>query len=367
MSKLVYYVTSHGLGHVIRASEVIKALLRLAPELEILIRTGAPPEFFAANLHPCPPIHPLSPDQSPDLGLVQIDSLRSDFEASLDRVRRILAGAKSWIEKEAAFLRSVRAAAAAADIPFLAPAAAARAGLPSVVLANFTWDWIYEHYRGRHPDWKAAAEEIAGYYRQADLMVRFPLSPDLSARFAPVVEAGLTGRRAEKSRDRVRRELGLDPDKKAVLLTFSGLDLTGQALERMSRENRDAVFLYSTSLSLPSSNPSFVFVDDRVHRYPDLIGAADLVLTKPGYGIMCDALVNDAPLIYTDRGDFPEYPILARVVEDHLPHRYIPSGDLYAGRVKPYLGEPGPPRLGPHPYAVNGAAQAARYILDLIS
>ena len=47
-------------------------------------------------------------------------------------------------------------------------------------------------------------------------------------------------------------------------------------------------------------------------EYVDLVGAADVVVTKPGYGIVSDAIAAGTRMIYTDRGDFPEYPILVR-------------------------------------------------------
>ncbi len=49
-------------------------------------------------------------------------------------------------DAEAEVLRQLQATLVVADIPPLACAAADRAGVPSVVLGNFTWDWIYAAY-----------------------------------------------------------------------------------------------------------------------------------------------------------------------------------------------------------------------------
>ena len=51
------------------------------------------------------------------------------------------------VAREAALLRAQDAALVVADAPPLACAAADDAGIPAVVCANFTWDWIYRDYR----------------------------------------------------------------------------------------------------------------------------------------------------------------------------------------------------------------------------
>ena len=38
--------------------------------------------------------------------------------------------------------------------------------------------------------------------------------------------------------------------------------------------------------------------------------AADVVVTKPGYGIIAECLANDTAIVYTSRGEFAEYDVL---------------------------------------------------------
>ena len=42
-------------------------------------------------------------------------------------------------------------------------------------------------------------------------------------------------------------------------------------------------------------------------EYPDLVGASDVVVSKPGDGIVSDCIGARTRLVDTDRGDFPEY------------------------------------------------------------
>ncbi len=41
--------------------------------------------------------------------------------------------------------------------------------------------------------------------------------------------------------------------------------------------------------------------------YQDLVAAADVVVSKPGYGIVSECVANGTALLYTSRGRFIEY------------------------------------------------------------
>ena len=66
-------------------------------------------------------------------------------------------------------------------------------------------------------------------------------------------------------------------------------------------------------------------------RYEDLVRAVDVVVTKPGYGIIAECLANDTALLYTSRGHFIEYDVLVAAMPHFLRARYIGHADLFAG------------------------------------
>ena len=98
-------------------------------------------------------------------------------------------------------------------------------------------------------------------------------------------------------------------------------------------------------------------------RYEDVVAAADVVISKPGYGIVTDVIAGGTRLVYTDRGDFPEYPILVREMEPWVAAVYLPSAQVREGRVREAVHQalalsiPPPPDLG-------GADRAAERILQ---
>jgi L-arabinokinase len=103
--------------------------------------------------------------------------------------------------------------------------------------------------------------------------------------------------------------------------------------------------------------------DARGFRYEDLVGAVDVVLTKPGYGIIGECIAAGTAMLYTSRGEFREYDLLVNAFPDYLRSRFITQEDLFAGRwraaLEALLAAPAPPQT----MVANGAEVAAERIL----
>jgi hypothetical protein len=72
-------------------------------------------------------------------------------------------------------------------------------------------------------------------------------------------------------------------------------------------------------------------------RYEDLVAAAEAVVTKPGYGIIAEAIANDAAVLYTARGHFPEYDVLVEEMPKYLRVAAFSHDDLFNGKWEPHL------------------------------
>ena len=72
-------------------------------------------------------------------------------------------------------------------------------------------------------------------------------------------------------------------------------------------------------------------------RYEDLVAAVDVVVTKPGYGIIAECIAAGTAMLYTSRGDFREYDLLVREMPRYLRCRFISQDDLFAGRWRDAL------------------------------
>jgi L-arabinokinase len=301
-----------------------------------------------------------------DVGLVQRDALTIDEAATAARCREFARALPERVRTEAEFLRSARARVVLGDVPPLAFAAAAEAGVPGVALANFSWDWIYRHYAGRLGELGEAADECEKAYARSSLLLRLPFAGDLSA-FPAIEDIPLVARRPRVSRLDARRRLSL-PSGPLVLLSFGGLGLPGFDLEALGGLPDLSFFLVVEDVALPAAENVTLLPRARLAEaglgYEDAVGAADVVVTKPGYGIVSDAIGAGTAIVYTERGDFPEYPILVEGMTKLVPCAYVSNQVLLTGRLRDPL-EAVLRTPVPEPPALDGATLAARRLLEL--
>jgi L-arabinokinase len=359
---LVAYVTGHGYGHATRVGEVLRRTREMQPSLPITVVTSGPeplyrraiPGEFAFRSLEC------------DLGLVQKGALVIDEAATAAEWKRFNREWPDRVDAEWRWLRHSGATAVLGDIPPLAFQAAHEAGVPSIGLANFSWDWIYRHLGNRQPALRTAAEKCAAAYRHAGLLLKLPFAGDLSA-FPRIEEIPLVARRPSVPREDARRRLDMG-GAPLVLFSFGGLGLPGFDYSVLGSMTR---YRFILTGMIPETPPNVrvmigTELEDLGLAYEDLVGASDVVITKPGYGIVSDAIGARTRLVYTDRGDFPEYPILVREMPKYLPVEHVTGDELFGGHleraIEAVLARPMPetPELG-------GADIAAFRVLETIA
>jgi len=159
------------------------------------------------------------------------------------------------------------------------------------------------------------------------------------------------------------RRAGIDPDTTWALLSFTALEWDEAALERVSAM---ASYTFLTVHPLAWARPGFVALDRRDFPYHDVMASCDIVVTKPGYGVLSDCAVNSKPIVYVEREHFREYPILEAAIRRHLRHIHLPAQKLYRGELGEALSAV---RHAAPPLELlrgGGDDQAAEAILDLL-
>jgi len=366
----VFYISGHGLGHAARALEVVRSLLRRRPDTRIVVRSSASQWFFDAS-----GVGPI--DLQPvevDTGIVQIDSLRIDEVETARRAAAFYATFEERVRAEAALLEKMGADLVVGDVPPLAFAAAHRAGVPSIAIANFTWDWIYAHYPQFEPIAPGVIAKIRDAYRLATHALRLPIHGGFEAMAAVTRDIPLIARHARQSKAATRTALGIDDRTVVVLASFGGHGLL-LPYDAIARANPFTLVVtgfemgsggdHAAAASAAIGRASGRLIVAQQFWYPDLLVAADVVISKPGYGTVSECVANGTALIYTDRGRFAENDVMAEEMPRMLRCRFMPQDDLRAGRwsssVDALLAQPLPP---PKP-ATDGADVAADTILAL--
>jgi hypothetical protein len=344
---LLYYISGHGLGHSSRSVEVMRAIRALDANRPIIVRTSAPRWVFDSAAPEGVEYQALAADT----GVVQRDSLSMDEEATAREAADFDRRFPRLVDDEAEYLRRIGARLVAGDVPPLAFAAAERAGIPGVAIANFTWDWIFSIYRAFDHLAPGAIETIRNAYSKTTLALRLPLHGGFET--MPVIsDIPLIARHSRRDPIDTRRRLGIPADRVVVLASFSGFGLS-LPVEELQR-SKDFVLLLAEREPPPGL------------RYEDLVAAADVVVSKPGYGIVSECVANATALLYTSRHNFIEYDVLVAGMPGLLRSKFISPDDLRAGHwstaIRELLAQP---RLVDRP-RTDGASVAARTILELL-
>jgi L-arabinokinase len=366
---IVFYVSGHGFGHTSRIVQVIHALVRRRPDATIIVKTSAPRRLYDRAVG-----RPFEfMEMACDTGMAQVDSVRIDVAESLRQAEDFQAKLPDLASAEASFLSERAARVVVGDIPPLAFQAAAEAGIPSIAIGNFTWDWIYEAYPAE--SLPPFVEDIRNTYRLARRALRLPMAGGFCGLEGVTRDIPFIARRSHREPDDVRRAVGLLPrhlDKPLVLASFGGYGIEGLDTGTIAGLSDYRIAITDSPRKGPRLQPDagLLHLSER-HleraglRYEDLVRAADVVVTKPGYGIISEAIANDTAILYTSRGHFVEYDVLVKEMPRYLRAEFIDQGNLLRGNWAPalekLLNQPPPPEKP----AMNGADVAATEILSL--
>jgi len=204
-------------------------------------------------------------------------------------------------------------------------------------------------------------EQFAAAYAAADLLLRLPFAPDMEV-FPRRVDVGLLAAPGRARREELAAWSGARPDAVWALPAFTSLALASGALDRIAAESPDHEFFTLAPLDWRRRN--IHTLDPARIAFSDLLASVDVVLSKPGYGLVSDCVANRKPLIHAVRENFAESEILVRDIRRYLRQTAISADDLYAGRWRSALDAiaraPSPPERLPG----DGARQAADRILS---
>jgi len=316
------FVSPHGFGHAARASAVMGALHDLeGARFELFATT--PRWFFDEAVEGLYTLHPVVTD----VGLHQRSALEHDLEATVEALDAFLPFREEQVDALAKRVRAAGARAVLCDISPLGIAVAESAGLPSLLVENFTWPWLYEPYAGRAPGLAAHARRMADWFARATVHIQTePLcapDPGTDGVLPPI------GRPPRRSRAEVRTELGIPGEAPVVVLTMGGVAQELPFLERL-QELPEIRFLV-TGVARTRREGNLHLFDNRTRLYlPDFLRAADAVVAKLGYSTVAEVWGEGLPMAFVTRDDFRETAPVRRWVEANLAGFEIP-GATFAG------------------------------------
>ncbi len=350
--ELACFISPHGYGHATRTIALLQSLQKRVPDLKARLFTTAPESLFRNTA-----ITHTYQRMTTDVGLVQHDAFSEKRADTLKQLAELLPFPNSLIEEGAELCRDCRLIIC--DISCLGILVGKVAGIPSVLVENFTWDWIYEKM-GPESGLEPFIDYFSDIYKRADH--RIQTSP--VCRPQPCSLHCLPIARRPKRRRRLVRTSLIEDDRKIVLVSMGGgaLDLPfiGQLenhpgyLFILAGQEKDGFI---------GSNVRLLGPDSGLH-HPDLINAADLLVCKSGYSTIAECLQTATPICCVAREHFGESEILENFVKNEMNGAVIEAQHFFSGN---WLTSLDSLLLNSRPAAeINGADQAAEFITSLL-
>lgn len=302
--RICFYVSDFGYGHAAREIALAREL-QGALSAEVIVRTGSPAEFMARSL---PGVEVRRGQNDP--GMV-MEGATVDVERTRAAVERWLTSWDDYIATERSFLRDRRIDLVLSDIapqPFLA---AEELGIPSFGISNFTWHLIYTHLFGKTD----VTDRIAEAYRAADGALLLPLHEPMEV-FCNRREIGVVARQVTRDREDLP---GLPAGRPLVYLRPPG--------SAVSRSFRGCTCLVPSWTEIPG----MIRIPPGETETQDWIAACDLVVSKPGYSTISEAIQAGVPMALFRRDGFAEDDYLIDGIERMGIGREIPASAVLDG------------------------------------
>ena len=352
------FITPHGYGHASRISSVMNAIREASPGACFEIFTRVPVWFFNMSLQDGFRYH----DVLTDVGLAQATSMEEDLPETVRRLEALLPYDPALVRNLARQVKAAGCEAVLCDVAPLGIAVAREAGLPSVLVENFTWDWIYEGYVNEEPRLAPYITLLRALFASADHHIR--TEPGCTNIPPADLTSNVVSRKPRSTRAETRRRLGVESDAKLVMISMGGILTQYPFLSRLENA-KDVIYLVPGGSENYERRGGLVVIPHHSDLYhPDLVFASDAIVGKLGYSTLAEAYAAGIPYAYIPRARFPESPPMGAWARENIGAVEVAESEFFSGawldRVPDLLAQPRRVPEGP-----NGADQIAAYVLGL--
>jgi len=351
---LAAFVSPHGFGHAARASAILAAAHRRSGA-RVHLFTSAPRWFFEESIAGVFDYHLLESD----IGFRQKSALHIDLPGTIEALGEHLPFDEALLDRLAERVVEAKCRAVLCDISALGVAVARRAGVPSVLVENFRWAWLYEPLGEPGSALHDFGRSIDAWVDQADrhLQAR-PVCERVEGH--EVIDPVSRERRLD--RPRARAALGIEGEGPVVVVTMGGYGEDLPFLDRLAAMSETTFVVTGVPSSRRAGNLR-LFDNNTPLFMPDVLRAADAVVAKLGYGTVSEVWREGLPLAGVTRPDFREMASLEAFAEDELSGFVVTSEDFREGTWIDRLPELLTCPRRPHPG--GGAERAAEVLLEV--
>jgi UDP:flavonoid glycosyltransferase YjiC (YdhE family) len=328
MTRIAYFITPHGFGHAARSTAIMDAVSKIVPSISFHIFTTVPEWFFEDSLsnqfeyHEC----------LTDIGLIQKTPFSHNLKETIEALDRFIPFNPALISNTAGLLKQLACQMVICDISPLGIAIATKAGIPSVLIENFTWDWIYEDFIPADARIRRYVDLFREIYRGVDYHIQ--TSPVCNPKSVDMT-TGPISRETRLSCVQVRDKLGISQEKKMVLVTTGGIREKYRFLENLTAD-QEICFVIPGASESPDRYDNLILLPHRFgFIHSDLVNAADVVVGKAGYSTIAEVYQAGVPFGYVLRSNFPETGKLVAFIEREMKGLHIGDEEFKVGKWLP--------------------------------
>lgn len=358
-----YFISPHGFGHAARACAIMEALQLLIPNIHFDIYTQVPAWFFKQSNGLNFTYHSLLTD----VGLYQLGPMQHDLPKTLDALTSFIGLCQSsQVDDIGSEIQKNKCKLIISDISPLGIIVARNAGIASVLVQNFTWDWLYQPYTALYPEFETIIDWFEGIYSSCSHIIRttpFCHMPHYAQKAALTTQP--VSRTFRVSRQETRRALGCPENAKLITYTMGGIESNAPVLEGLARNPDFYLLEPGRGDSLIHENNLIILPRQSSFHHPDIINASDLIIGKLGYSTLAETYYAGIPFWYLPRDDFRESTSLADFANRDMHGVAVPPdvlrNNVWLDRLTQSTAQPRIQRQHE-----NGASQAATYIAHLL-
>jgi len=243
-----------------------------------------------------------------DTGLVQTTPFTENIPATIAKLNSARDSLHDLLKLGVETLHGSKCNLVLCDISPLGIQIGLLAGLPVILVENFTWDFIYDGYTRQFPELSEFISPLKKVFESPTLHIQ---SAPACQFVSSAVQVSPVSRSPRTSRKSIRTNLRLSPSDKAILITMGGIEQRLSAIQHL-KDHKDVKFIVPGAVDHFSREDNLVLLPHHSSFYhPDLVAASDAVIGKLGYSTVAEAYQASVPYAFIPRPDFPETPSMA--------------------------------------------------------
>ncbi|MEB2629684.1 hypothetical protein SOP94_14610 [Peribacillus frigoritolerans] len=299
--KIAFYISDYGFGHASRSVAIIRKLLVQAKDIQIIICHSFAMDFVQSSLQLKQNNRIKYRHVKTDFGFfLKGNSIEPDPSKLNIEFDEFMMSWPSKVEEETIFMHKENINLVISDISPLAFEAANRLCIPSLGISNFTWYTAYKGLieEGKLHIYKEAYEKMTYFFSLAGVQ-------EEKWGNSRVYQFNFFSRTIV--RDKVNRIIKrLDPHRDKFIIFFGlGMKINGVDLKNHPIwNNPNCVFIVSSNMDIKKENVYKIPLDYMESQ--NFISAADLAITKAGWGIVSEAVVGNTSLLLINRPNMTE-------------------------------------------------------------